>query len=319
MNYMKSCLWLMLVVSLPGPNKTVRMRLWRAIRGSGAVALRDGTYLLPARPDTRALADEQAAVVAAEGGDAWVLAFRSEAPAQDEALAALFDRGQEYAALLERIHAIRLGLEKTDPAELNRLLGGVRRDLTTLVAVDYFPGSARTQTEATLADLQGLLASRGHLDEPSSQSGSIERQELSRYQAKLWATRARPWVDRLASAWLIKRFIDPKARFRWIARPADCPKRAIGFDFDGARFTHVGARVTFEVLLASFGLEQNAALMKLGSMVHVLDVGGAQIAEAPGLAAILGGLKERILDDDELLAAVLPVFDALYVSFSAPQ
>lgn len=293
------------------------MRLWRAIRTSGAMALRDGSYLLPAREDTKALFEEHAALVTAEGGSARVLAFRSEEPSQDDALVALFDRGQEYAALLERIHAIRLTLDETAATEVSRLLGSVRRDLTALTAIDYFAGSARTQAEAALSDLQSLLAARGELDEPSAQQGSIEPQDLAKFQSKLWATRARPWVDRLASAWLIKRFIDPNATFVWIARPADCPKRAIGFDFDGARFTHVGTKVTFEVLLASFGLEQSAGLVKLASIVHVLDIGGAQIAEAPGLAAILAGFKERIADDDELLTAAMPVFDALHASFGS--
>ncbi len=293
------------------------MRLWRAIRTSGAVALRDGSYLLPARGDTRALFEEHAALVTTEGGTARILAFRSDEPSQDDALLALFDRGQEYAALLERIHAIRLTLGETVATEVNRLVGGVRRELTALVAIDYFAGSARTQAEAALADLLSLLASRGELDEPGAQPGSIERQDPAKFQSKRWATRARPWVDRLASAWLIKRFIDPNATFIWIARPADCPKRAVGFDFDGARFTHVGTKVTFEVLLASFGLEQSAGLVKLASIVHVLDIGGAQIAEAPGLAAILAGLKERIADDDQLLAAAMPVFDALHASFGS--
>ena len=314
---MKSCSWLLLVVSLPGPSKAARMRLWRAIRTSGAVALRDGSYLLPARGDTRALFEEHAALVTTEGGTARILAFRSDEPSQDDALLALFDRGQEYAALLERIHAIRLTLGETVATEVNRLVGGVRRELTALVAIDYFAGSARTQAEAALADLLSLLASRGELDEPGAQPGSIERQDPAKFQSKRWATRARPWVDRLASAWLIKRFIDPNATFIWIARPADCPKRAVGFDFDGARFTHVGTKVTFEVLLASFGLEQSAGLVKLASIVHVLDIGGAQIAEAPGLAAILAGLKERIADDDQLLAAAMPVFDALHASFGS--
>lgn len=293
------------------------MRLWRAIRTSGAVALRDGSYLLPARGDTRALFEEHAALVTTEGGTARILAFRSDEPSQDDALLALFDRGQEYAALLERIHAIRLTLGETVATEVNRLVGGVRRELTALVAIDYFAGSARTQAEAALADLLSLLASRGELDEPGAQPGSIERQDPAKFQSKRWATRARPWVDRLASAWLIKRFIDPNATFIWIARPADCPKRAVGFDFDGARFTHVGTKVTFEVLLASFGLEQSAGLVKLASIVHVLDIGGAQIAEAPGLAAILAGLKEQIADDDQLLAAAMPVFDALHASFGS--
>jgi hypothetical protein len=135
------------------------------------------------------------------------------------------------------------------------------------------------------------------------------------YQGRIWATRQRPWVDRLASAWLIQRFIDPQARIRWIAHPQDCPGDALGFDFDGATFTHIGSRVTFEVLLASFGLGQ-PALIRLGQLVHYLDVGGVQPPEAAGVESILAGLREAITDDDQLLGAAHAVFDGLLASFS---
>src|SRR5574337_918282 len=112
-------------------------------------------------------------------------------------------------------------------------------------------------------------------------NGTVPRLDPAAHRHRLWATRARPWVDRLASAWLIRRFIDPEARFLWLTRPEDCPPEALGFDFDGAAFTHVGARVSFETLLASFGLEAGA-LQRLGLLVHFLDVGGIQPPEAAG-------------------------------------
>jgi hypothetical protein len=143
----------------------------------------------------------------------------------------------------------------------------------------------------------------------------VPRLDAADYQGRLWATRKCLWVDRVASAWLIRRFIDPKARFQWLAKPADCPKKALGFDFDGAAFTHVGDRVTFETLLASFGLEEDAALMRLGAMVHSLDVGGEPVAEAKGFEAMLAGARERLTDDDALLAEISSVLDSFYAHF----
>ena len=124
-------------------------------------------------------------------------------------------------------------------------------------------------------------------------------------------------MDRLASAWLIRRFIDPQARFVWLADGARPPRGALGFDFDGARFSHVGARVSFEVLLASFGLEGDARLARIGALVHYLDAGGIPVPEAAGLETVLAGLRALHSDDDTLLAAALAVFDALLAAPSS--
>jgi len=113
----------------------------------------------------------------------------------------------------------------------------------------------------------------------------------------------------------IRRFVDPDARFLWLASPEDCPADALGFDFDGATFTHVGARVTFETLLAAFDLE-TPALLRLGAVVHFLDAGGAQPPEAEGVERILAGLRTALTEDDALLAAAMPVFDALQTAFT---
>src|SRR5262249_43689548 len=127
------------------------------------------------------------------------------------------------------------------------------------------------------------------------------------------------WIDRVASAWLIKRFIDPRAEFVWLKRVKDCPRRALGFDFNGAEFTHVDSKVTFEVLLASFGLEQDAGLARLGALIHHLDVGGIPVAEGPGLATIMAGARKLQPDDDALLKAMSPVFDSLYAGYCSPE
>ena len=140
--------------------------------------------------------------------------------------------------------------------------------------------------------------------------------ERARFQKRIWATRAAPWVDRLACAWLIRRFIDREAKFVWIARPSECPKKAIGFDFDGAEFTHVKNRVTFEVLVASFGLDGDPALMAIGAAVHYLDVGGIPVPDAKGLETMLKGAKEKARTDDALLAEAMRVFDLLYSAYS---
>jgi hypothetical protein len=120
----------------------------------------------------------------------------------------------------------------------------------------------------------------------------------------------------LASAWLIQRFIDPQARILWLADPADCPPDALGFDFDGATFSHIGSRVTFEVLAASFDLQEQTAIAQLGLLVHYLDVGGIQPLEAAGIEGVLYGMRESIQDDDQLLEAATKVFDGLLISFN---
>jgi hypothetical protein len=123
----------------------------------------------------------------------------------------------------------------------------------------------------------------------------------------------------VACAWLIRRFIDPKAKFLWLKNAKDCPKRAVGFDFDGAEFSHVGTKVTFEVLIASFALEQDPGLSRLAMLVHHLDVGGIPMAEAAGFSTILAGTRTLHAADDDLLKAMTSVLDGLYAGYASAQ
>ena len=306
--------WVLIVLSLPTQNATARMRIWRGLKALGCAALRDGAWLLPETVATRqgleALADETRAA----GGTAWLLRLDAE-DAQSAAFRGMFDRTAEYIELLaDMTHFDPLAENVTTT---NKTLKGLRRRYETLAAQDYFPGAGKLEAEARLQALEATLASRLSPNEPHFQDGQPERLALADFQKQTWATRQNLWVDRLASAWLIRRFIDRKARFVWLQRVQDSPANALGFDFDGARFTHIGHRVTFETLLASFGLEGDAALMRIGAIVHALDVGG-DAPEAAGFEMLLKGLKARIQDDDALLKQGGQMLDDLYAVFTNP-
>jgi hypothetical protein len=307
--------WLLLVVSLPTSGATARMRIWRGLKALGCAALRDGAYLLPAEPAREQALQALAADCLREGGSAWLMQVQPLRAAEAEAYVRLFDRREDYAALRAAWKEANAGLAGLVAAELVRLQRKLQRELDVLRAIDFFPGEAAVEAEAAWGEFSQRLQALLSPDEPQEIVGQLARLDPADYQGRIWATRRRLWVDRVASAWLIRRFIDPAARFQWLAKPSDCPKRALGFDFDGATFTHVGDRVSFETLMASFGLEGDAALMRLAALVHVLDVGGEPVPEALGFEAVMSGARERLTDDDALLAEMSAVLDSLYAHF----
>ena len=228
---------------------------------------------------------------------------------------ALFDRTEEYAETIGRLDELKGELAELAEPEARQRLAGVVREVAAIAGRDFFPGEPRRQMEGALADAEAALNARFAPDEPRAAHRKIRLRDRKDYRARTWATREHLWIDRVASAWLIRRFIDPKAKFLWLKRVKECPKSAVGFDFDGAEFTHVDAKVTFEVLLSSFNLEQDPGLSRLGALVHHLDVGGIPIAEGPGFVTIMAGARALQENDDELLKAMAPVLDSLYAGY----
>jgi hypothetical protein len=311
--------WLLLITNLPGQNQTLRMRVWRALKAAGAGLLRDGVYVLPQTAASRQIFEEQATEIQSVAGGAHILNFESESIEQQDSLVVLFDRTADYQELNTRLDACRKKLAKLTELEARKTLAAIARDVAAAAATDFFPGKSQGQLQGALADAQAVLNSRFSPNEPQPTHRKIPRQDPKDYIGRIWATRQRMWIDRVCSAWLIRRFIDPKAKFLWLKRLQDKPKRAIGFDFDGAQFSHVDSKVTFEVLLTSFGLETDAGLARLGTLVHFLDVGGIPVAEAPGLAAIVSGARSLQPDDDALLLSITPALDSLYHSYRTEQ
>ena len=304
-----------LLTSLPAGNSTLRMRVWRALKSAGSGVLRDGVYVLPAdAAQAGALAELESAVRAA-GGFAMTAQLNFAANAQIEHVRRLFDRSADYGALVKRMVTAKGSLQRLGTRKAGTLVERLRRSFDELAATDFYPGQAKLQAEEALAGLERQTQDLQDGGEPRSAAGRVRRLDAGKYTNRVWATRKNPWVDRLASAWLIRRFIDRKAKFAWIERPRDRPRNAVGFDFDGAEFTHVGNRVTFEVLLSSFGLDDDVALERIAAIVHFLDVGGIPVEDAKGLALILKGARDGARGDDELTTSASGMFDCVYAAY----
>jgi hypothetical protein len=311
--------WLLLIAQLPGHNPTLRMQIWRALTASGAEQLRDGAYLLPNSTPARRTFDMQATKIRDAGGLTHILSFEAESADQQKALVALFDRSADYAEVIARLREATRSVAKSRESQARQSIAVAQREAAAIVARDFFPGKSRQQMQMALADTEASFNARFVPDEPRASRKAIQVLDRRKYQGRTWATRARLWIDRVASAWLIRRFIDAEARFLWLKDMKDRPKRAVGFDFNGAEFTHVGSKVTFEVLIASFGLEHDAGLARLAALVHYVDVGGIPVAEAPGFTAIITGARLQNKGDDALLEMMGPVLDGLYATYSAPS
>ncbi len=308
-------LWLLLIITLPTENTSARMRVWRTIKAVGCASLRDGVWLLPARDDTRMALESSAEDTRKSGGEARILETATTDP-QTESFVALFDRSADYTLLLDEL--AQYDPLANDLATNRKLLRSFAKRLAVIIETDYFPTALQATASQRLLTAEADLSARATKNEPAFRQGEPEKLNTTDYQNKTWATRQDLWADRLASAWLIRRFIDPQAQFLWLMDTTDCPTDALGFDFDEARFTHVGPYVTFEALMLSFGLERDEALQRLGKLVHALDVGGSA-PEAAGFLPLLQGLKRRVVDDDQLLREGGQLLDDLYYAFSTQE
>ena len=309
--------WLLFILTLQGQQPAVRMRIWRALKALGGAVLRDGVYLIPNRPELIETLEAQSDAVTASGGSALIFEIDARDEKQNAEFRQLFDRTADYEKLMLDIGSAKKDLDGSDRSALSARLARLRRAYAAIEFQDLFPGAAREQAREALDDFAATVDTALSPDEPRAAAGRIQPVDPALYQGRTWATRARPWADRLASGWLIRRFIDRRAKFVWLKSPKECPKRAVGFDFDGAAFTHVGAKVTFEVLLVSFALDRDPALERIGALIHYLDVGGVPVSDAAGFEALLGAARAAIDDDDRLLVEAGKLFDLLHASFGA--
>jgi len=305
-----------LVLSLPTHNSTIRMRVWRALKDTGCGVLRDGVYVLPEDAAGAAVLRKMETDIQTAGGFAMTVDLKLKSAAQTAAVRELFDRSADYGALTQKIGTVSKTLPRLGHRKAQTAVQRLQRSFDKLSKIDFFPGQAKLQAAEAIGALKRSLQEAYSRGEPRASRKRLRLVDKTRYQKRVWATRKTPWVDRLASAWLIKRFVDRDARFVWIESPRQRPRQAVGFDFDGAEFSHVDNRVTFEVLLTSFGLDHDPALTALGAVVHFLDVGGIPMADAKGLETMLRGIKEKARGDDALLAEAMRIFDHFYSAYA---
>lgn len=314
--------WLFFSFTLPAKNQTARMRVWRRLNGLGAVIIKGALYALPARPDLHEQLTWLAKEVEELGGEALFLETGPPANMTPTDLAACFTQARDvdWQAIEQEILPL---LDQTrQPGFDADALESARRKLTkradSLQAIDYFPSGRAARIAALLTELAALLAGDG----PDATGPAIEKQSIMDYLGKIWITRQRPYIDRLASFWLVRRFIDPDARLEFVPADAQPTARAdaVRFDMAEAEFTHVGPLTTFEVLCAAFSLEANIPA-RLREVIRAIDLNDLESgpSEAQGVKQVLDGMHIAQPDDMLLIDNALSLFDALLASYSNPN
>jgi hypothetical protein len=303
--------WLVTVTRLPTEDPAGRMRMLRTLESLGAAVMREGVYVLPDTQDNWHALERLAQYVAQNAGMASVLRVEAADATQQAQLERYFDRSARYDELTKNILSLRVGFGVSDASSIARVLHKQRRDFEAIAALDFFPNDARVRTEQALAQAEGDV--RKLLFPAQAGAAALAAEPLQR---RTWATRRPLWADRLASAWLIRRFIDSEAKLVWLDKGTAGAEGTLSFGYEGARFANSEARVTFEQMLDYFGLAGHAALVRIGGIVHFLEVRGTPVAEAAGVQTLLQGAVRRAASDDELLREAEKTFDLLYEAYS---
>lgn len=299
--------WILLLLSLPPRPSSLRVRAWRRLRGLGAVALRSSAYLLPDSPDRYEQFQWLAQEILRDGGEATLLRVDRIENMQHADVVRLFQdaRNQDYATLAERYRKLLKGRRPRLAEELARLA----REMGRISEIDFFEAPGRREAERAREAVEERTAAGR-----ARSAGAAPPLDLAALTGRRWVTRPRPHVDRIASAWLIKRFVDPEAEFVF-APPDQIPADAIPFDMAGVDFGHQGEDCTFETLLRRTGL-RDRKLAILAEIVHEADIKDQKFAreEARGIDLALRALLAAIKDDHEALAHGMTLFDGLYAT-----
>lgn len=290
--------WLLLIHQLPSSPAYPRVKVSRRLRRLGALSLKGSVHLLPDTPDAREDFAWLREEILRDGGEATVCLAQWVEGCSDAELLAAFrrEREQEYAEVSQAARAaLAAGRAREEAPRL-------RRRLAEVSARDFFPGAGRADAEAAIAALA----------QPASSAAAAETPPAG----ATWVTRRDVGVDRMASAWLIRRFIDPAARFRFVAPREAVRPGELRFDMFGGEYGHDGERCTFETLLARFAL-RDPALRRLGELVHDVDCKDDRFGhpEAAGLAAAVRGIAAAEPDDAARLELAAPLFAAFHAAF----
>ena len=319
--------WLLFFYSVPSKPVSNRMRVWRMLVKVGAVQFKGSAYILPASDDHYELFQWLVSTVTAVGGEAAFVKVSQIEAMKDDEIVALFDqlREKDYLDIRMRLDEFerKIASVKNGTGTLNskKLKGDMNKfvkEAQEIGKIDFFSSKSRRELEQRLKTMASEIADMTP-GESSKPVVEVKKRRVSDYQGKRWVTRKRPFIDRVASAWLIRGFIDKKAAFGFIdeCEIEGLEKDTIAFDMVGGKFTHVGDMCTFEVLLKSFGLKVKA-LGVLAEIVHQLDLQDDRYRNpaAEGLREILDGVRKTVKDDHEALEKGISIFEMLYAANS---
>jgi len=313
--------WLLLIHQIPPRPNYLRVKVWRRLQRLGAVTVKNSVYVLPRSDQAQEDFQWVAREIVEGGGDASICEARFVEGLTDDQVVAMFHaaRDADYAQVSDAARRLlkgigsgpRVGSEKRAPveAELTRL----KRRTAEVASIDFLGAPGRRAVDKLLGDLEARLRAPKPARRPAAATGTIGK----RAPGRTWVTRKGIHVDRMASAWLIRRFIDSEARFRFVPGKGHRPLPGeVRFDMFEAEFTHEGDRCTFEVLIERFRLDDRA-LRPVAQIVHDIDLKDAKFGrpEAPGIDRLVAGIAMAHREDDERLARGSAVFEDLYEYF----
>lgn len=316
--------WILLIHQLPAKPTNLRVRIWRKLQKLGAIAIKNSVYVLPANERTHEDFQWLKQEIESANGEAAVFRADSVAGATDEEIIATFRkaRDEEFAAISAELDGLAgvvreqtrgkhlsAGRLAAHEAELEKL----HAELERITANDFFNAKGREPALNSFERCQrAIRATQGPVEKAPRSAAKSSALDLAAYQGRRWVTRRNLHIDRLASAWLIKQFIDKRPRFYFVVE-GQTIEGAIPFDMFGADFAHHGDDCTFETMLKRFGLSDIKGLRELAEIVHDIDLKDNKFnrLEATGLNSIISGLSQTLRDDRKRLAEAVVIFDGL--------
>lgn len=304
---MKTSSWLLLLYGLPAKRNSERVSLWRKLKKFGAIQLKSSAYVLPDNPANYERFQWLSKQIQDGGGEATLIRVAQIEGMPDEQIAQLFieARTAEYKELIVTGREMLARPKRRKPPTLAGELEKLQRRFDEIREVDYFKSPSAHDAQMVLTQLGKLLT-------PKDAAAVLPKLDVTKFKGKIWLTRPRPGIDRAGSAWLIQKFIDPKARFVFDTQPAKYPD-ALPFDILDVEFSHQGNDCTFETLIKRFDIA-DPAVLQMAEMVHDADLedGKFQRHECIGINAVLNGWARTKMSDAELLAKGVECFEGLY-------
>ena len=303
--------WLLLAHQLPTRTSNARVKTWRRLQQIGAVPSRNSVYVLPNTDQCREDFEWLRSEIVALGGEATVFAADALSPGGGEDIVATFQRAREsdYRGLKrEADKLLKTQARRTAPkaagAAWDKRVRTLRERFAAIERTDFFNAATREDAAASIAALE-QLTSRASRRAPRDAA----ELHVADYRNKRWVTRPRPGVDRMASAWLIRRFVDANATFAFVEQPAQTD---VPFDMYTGDFSHQGPLCTYEVLAKRFGLT-DPVVARIGQIVHDLDMRDTKYGspDAPAIGRMVEGLRQLHADDHALLQHGIEMFEAL--------
>ena len=302
MSVKQNLAWLLLLVRLPATHSTERVAIWRKLKKSGAIQIQTSTYILPDDPPRYETFQWLTQHIRDAGGDATLVRAREIDGFSNERLIELFNaaRAKEYASLREVLRPFVTSARRT--SNFGGKVDRIRKQFREIRETDFFDSPKAKDLEMVLRKLEGTQLK-------SKPQPKLESRD---FRGRVWLTRPRPEIDRVGSAWLIRKSIDPKAKFAFESRRT-ANRRVLTFDMLDGDFSHDGDDCTFETLIRRFGIEDKA-VRKIAEMIHDADLDDDKFQrnECVGIDRILKGWAKQGLPDKEILRRGFQCFDALY-------